>query len=209
MLRATRSSKISEFLGLVLGGPDTSVERLAGMSPLKKSTVVTIEMVLHGLLVRHDRMFMAHSIEGRPPFCTDEVIRVRFALDDGEIQNGKTGKLAVKRLARRYFNNAFVYREKIGFSDAFGDWRSDDDWWRGYIDRMDDDFLSSLVDLAPLQAQRGMPEGREKWSTYNLNVVFSLAQLQLWHDILIDSADPLSAGARQRTVPEPNTVSVF
>ncbi len=182
--------------------------RLAGMSPVQKSSVVTIETVLHGLLARHDRMFMAHSIEGRPPFCTDEVIQARFARDDSEIQDGKTGKLAVKRLAERYFDDTFVYREKIGFSSPFGDWCSDDNWWRGYIDRMNDEFLGSLVDLSPLQAQRAMPEGREKWSMQNLNMVFSLAQLQLWHDIFIDAADPLSADAWQRTVPQPDTASV-
>ena len=41
--------------------------RLAGMSLQQKASVATIETVLHGLLARHDRMFMSNSIEGRPP----------------------------------------------------------------------------------------------------------------------------------------------
>ena len=178
--------------------------RLEGLSPLQKSSIITIETVLHGLLARHDRMFMAHSIEGRPPFCADEMVRARFALDDRDIQDGTTGKLAVKRLAQRYFSEEFVYRTKIGFSAPFGDWCAQPAWWRGYVDRIDDSFVGALVDLAPLDDQRALPEGQAKWSMQNLNMMFSLAQLQLWHDIFVASDDPLDPDAWRRVVPEPH-----
>ena len=75
--------------------------RLAGMSLQQKASVATIETVLHGLLARHDRMFMSNSIEGRPPFCTDEIIRARFGMDDALVHDGRYGKLELKNLLPR------------------------------------------------------------------------------------------------------------
>lgn len=176
--------------------------RLDGMTGLQKASVMTIETVLHGLLARHDRMFMSQSIEGRPPFCTEDMVRARFALDDTEIKDDTVGKLVLKRLAERYFDKDFVYRKKIGFSVPFGDWCANPYVWRGYVERLNFDFLSDLIDVAPLRERLAMPEGAAKWSGQNLNLIFSLTQLQLWHDIFIDSPDPLVPTAWQHVLPE-------
>ena len=157
--------------------------RLAGMSARQKASAVTIESVLHGLLARHDRMFMSSSIEGRPPFCTDELILSRFATPDVEIHNGTHGKAAMKRLLAGYTDSEFAYRKKIGFSAPFGDWCSDPKWWRGYVERLNEDFLSDYVDVDALRKILAMPDGKDKWSNQNLNLIFSVTQLQIWHNI--------------------------
>jgi asparagine synthase (glutamine-hydrolysing) len=179
----------------------SSHARLDGMTPCQKASVVTMESVLHGLFARHDRMFMAHSIEGRPPFCANDIVRARFPLVDTQIHSNQQGKIVVKELARRYFERDFVYRKKIGFSAPYGDWCASEDYWRSYVDRLDISFLRELLDSSPLDRVLAMPEGKEKWSGSNLNLIFSLTNFILWHDIFIESRDPTSESAWQSVVP--------
>ena len=192
------------------GGVDSAIgsrvdlanaDRLAGMTPFQKATVITAETVLHGLLARHDRMFMSQSIEGRPPFCADTVVRSRFGLPDEEIHGPRGGKLAIKKLAARHFGDPFVYRTKIGFSSPFGDWCSDPAWWRDYVDGLDLDKLGDLMDVEPLRARLAMEEGKDKWSGQNLNLLFTLTNFQLWHAMYIESADPLTENAWKEALP--------
>lgn len=82
------------------------------MSLQQKASVATIETVLNGLLARHDRMFMSKSIEGRPPFCTDEIIHARFEMDDALVHDGRHGKLELKNLLSGYTDRESAFRKK-------------------------------------------------------------------------------------------------
>lgn len=174
---------------------------LDDMTPCQKASVMTIQTVLHGLLARHDRMFMASSIEGRPPFCSDALLKARFALPDDEIHNGVNGKLVLKKLAERYFDHDFAFRRKIGFSAPFGDWCADPNIWHGYVNALNLEWLASVIDISPILAHQQMAESAEKWSMQNLNLIFSVTQLQLLNDIFIESADPLSPQSWMQRVP--------
>ena len=178
-----------------------SQPRLQGMSVRQKASVATIETVLHGLLARHDRMFMSNSIEGRPPFCTDHLIRSRFAMPDDEVHDGRHGKADMKRMLASFTDREFAYRKKIGFSAPFGDWCSDPQWWRGYVDKLDFDLLSEFMDVDLLRSKLAMPEGQEKWSGQNLNLIFSITQIQTWHDIFFGSVSEGSPDAWQANAP--------
>ena len=129
------------------------------------------------------------------------MVQARFGMADVDVHGPRGGKLAIKRMTERYFDSDFVYRKKIGFSSPFGDWCSDPLWWRDYIDKLDIDFLDGLMDTAKLRATLAMPEGKEKWSGQNLNLLFTIANLQLWHEIFIESPDPLASTAWQDALP--------
>ena len=177
--------------------------RLERMTIRQKASVVTIETVLHGLLARHDRMFMSNSIEGRPPFCTHEVVKARFAMDDDHVHNGTHGKFALKRKLAELTDTQFAFRKKIGFSAPFGDWCASPAWWNGYVNRLDCRFLSEFIDCDMLGAHQALPDGKDKWSQQNLNLIFSLTQFQLWHDIFFgDDSTDLSEDAWKSVVPQ-------
>ena len=127
--------------------------------------------------------------------------RSRLGLADRDIHGSRGGKLAIKRLAARYFGDEFVYRKKIGFSAPFGDWCSDPAWWRDYVEKLDLDLLGTLMDPSILRTALSLAEGREKWSGRNLNLIFSLVNLQLWHEIFIQGSDPLSQSAWHTSLP--------
>jgi asparagine synthase (glutamine-hydrolysing) len=171
---------------------------IAECTPTQTASILTIETVLHGLLARHDRMFMSHSIEGRPPFCTDEMLLARFALADADVTDGTNGKLPLKRMAAQIFGHDFAFRTKVGFSAPFGDWCAKSAWWRGYVDRLNLDLLAEFIDPAPVREWQRRPESIEKWSGAPLNMAFALMQFQLWYEMFIAGPDPCVPGAWQR-----------
>jgi asparagine synthase (glutamine-hydrolysing) len=72
------------------------------------------------LLVRQDKMMMAHGVENRVPFLDRRVIEFARALPAehlvGAHTSGPDTKAVVKELARRSFDAAFVYRRKSAFN---------------------------------------------------------------------------------------------
>ena len=74
------------------------------------------------LLVRQDKMMMAHGVENRVPFLDDDVIAFARALPAEHLvgPSSPTGmpgtKVVVKALARRSFDEAFVHRRKSAFN---------------------------------------------------------------------------------------------
>jgi asparagine synthase (glutamine-hydrolysing) len=67
------------------------------------------------LLLRQDKMMMAHGVENRVPFLDEGVIEFARALP-AEHLAGPDTKIVVKALARRTFEEAFVYRRKSAFN---------------------------------------------------------------------------------------------
>ena len=66
------------------------------------------------LLVKFDRMAMAHSLEGRAPFLMPELVELGFALHPSERMAAES-KVALRRIARRYLPAEIVDRPKQGF----------------------------------------------------------------------------------------------
>ena len=76
---------------------------------------------LPDLLIRQDKMSMAHSIENRVPFLDNEVVANSFSIPERfllirESPEGKnTEKYLLKKMTARTFGNDFAFRDKMGF----------------------------------------------------------------------------------------------
>lgn len=74
---------------------------------------------LPDLLMRQDKMSMAHSIENRVPFLDNQMIAASLRLSQKELigdKNGKTeGKYALKEICTNKLGESFAYRRKMGF----------------------------------------------------------------------------------------------
>ena len=78
------------------------------------------------MLMKVDRMTMAHSLEARVPLLDNRLVEFAFALppemklhSDGP---KKTGKYIFKKAMERYLNNEIVYRTKKGFDIPVDRW---------------------------------------------------------------------------------------
>jgi asparagine synthase (glutamine-hydrolysing) len=76
---------------------------------------------LPDLLIRQDKMSMAHSIENRVPFLDNEVVENSFTIPEKYLllkkspEGYNTEKYLLKKMTADIFGNDFAFREKMGF----------------------------------------------------------------------------------------------
>ena len=93
--------------------------------PLQRATAAEIATWLpDDLLVKFDRMAMAHSLEGRAPFLDPRVVELGLALRPTERMAGES-KVALRRIARRYLPDDILERPKQGFVLPMRRWISE------------------------------------------------------------------------------------
>jgi asparagine synthase (glutamine-hydrolysing) len=108
------------------------------------------------LLMRVDKLTMAHAVEARVPFLDHDVVEFarrlpsRYKLRDG------VGKRIVKKIAAKYIDEDLVYRRKQGFGAPMEEWFREGDFGarclrafeRSAIRRegfLDNDYFVSLL----------------------------------------------------------------
>jgi asparagine synthase (glutamine-hydrolysing) len=104
---------------------------------------------LPDLLLRQDKMSMAHSIENRVPFLDNDLVEKSFQIPVqhliGESKHGFETKLALKAITTEVFGEPFSYRAKAGFGIPLRDFFSDEK------------FKTYLMDeVLPSMAARGL-----------------------------------------------------
>lgn len=76
---------------------------------------------LPDLLIRQDKMSMAHSIENRVPFLDNEVVNHAFTINESDMLSRKHGKrpniekYLLKQMTAGVFGHDFAFRDKMGF----------------------------------------------------------------------------------------------
>ena len=158
-----------------------------------------MQTYLVDLLMRQDKMTMAHGVENRVPFLDRRVVDFARALPvahmvgDADPADGATmraTKIVVKELARRQFDDAFVYRWKNGFNLPLSQYFRA----RPFTELMEDQLLPGI-------RQRGLvsePAVRELWrrslSAPALTEVFWIpVALELWAQQFVDRKGYCSA----------------
>jgi len=109
------------------------------------------------LLVRQDKMTMAHSMENRVPFLDREMVSLIRSLPTHHLvspavnpfgNRARNTKRLLKTLARATFSEAFVYRPKSGFSLPLPDYYAD----RRFREMMEDRLLPGMINRGLVRA---------------------------------------------------------
>lgn len=88
-------------------------------SDKRKKRIYELITYLPDLLMRQDKMSMAHSIENRVPFLDNNVLELALKIDDEKLvkkrNNRWEGKYLLKEICSNIFNEDFAFRDKMGF----------------------------------------------------------------------------------------------
>jgi asparagine synthase (glutamine-hydrolysing) len=85
-------------------------------SPLKRASAADIATWLpDDLLIKFDRMAMAHSIEGRAPFLMPRLVDEGLNMPDKKRIDKGVGKIALREVATDYLPKEILTRKKQGF----------------------------------------------------------------------------------------------
>lgn len=91
--------------------------------PLRRSTSTDVATWLpDDLLVKYDRMAMAHSLEGRAPFLQPRLAEIGLQLPANQRMSGEVSKVALRRVAQRWLPQEILQRRKQGFVLPMSNW---------------------------------------------------------------------------------------
>jgi asparagine synthase (glutamine-hydrolysing) len=159
-------------------------ERSAGLDALARMSYLDIKTWLaDDLLVKADRMSMAHSLELRVPFLDHHLIEFAARLPQHFKVNGGTTKYLLKKVAEPLLPREIVYREKKGFPVPTKS------WFRADLAGFARETLLASTGAAREFLSAGEIEhvldshNREDRS----DQIFSLLVFQLWHQQFIQN----------------------
>lgn len=112
--------------GAVVAAHTQALGALAEPAVLQKISFLESRMRLpEHLLMRIDKMTMAHSVEARAPFLDDDVVRFALRLPLSYKLEKKLGKRVVKAAAEPFVDHDLLYRRKQGFGAPVETWLTD------------------------------------------------------------------------------------
>jgi asparagine synthase (glutamine-hydrolysing) len=110
------SAVVDHYLGGLTG-------TLAEPEVLQKISYMELKLRLpEHLLMRVDKLTMAHSIEARVPFLDHDLVEFAMRLPLSYKQRGGVGKYLLKRAAEPYLDHDMIYRKKQGFGAPMEAW---------------------------------------------------------------------------------------
>lgn len=110
---------------------------------LQRATATDIATwLVDDLLVKFDRMSMAHSLEGRAPYLMPGIVEAGLALPVTQKLDGAESKVALRRVAGRWLPREILARPKQGFVLPMGRWLAQ---WFGAPGSVDDYFYERAI----------------------------------------------------------------
>jgi asparagine synthase (glutamine-hydrolysing) len=115
---------VREYLGALDG-------RLQEPTVLQKIPYLEMKLRLpEHLLMRVDKLTMAHAVEARVPFLDHEVVDFAMRLPPSYKLREGVGKRILKHVAEPYIDHDMIYRRKQGFGAPMEEWFREGDFGR-------------------------------------------------------------------------------
>lgn len=159
-------------------------KELSGLNKIMNLDFNTI--LFSDLLVKMDIATMAHSLEGRSPFMTKELLEYAPAIQDEYKIKGKTTKYILRDLAKKYLPDTLVSQPKRGFEIPLKQWVENDlrDMIFDYL--APSSFCSNFVNpkfIVDLKDDRAKVP-REK----RAKMLWTLFALEVWYNKVYNNA---------------------
>ena len=159
-------------------------------SPFDRQVKYEMQTYLPDLLIRQDKMSMAHSIENRVPFLDNEVVENSFKIPEKYLmlrnspEGRNTEKYLLKKLTAGVFGNDFAFRDKMGFGIPLKQF---------FADRQFSEYLTDII--LPGIRERGVfnPNKINQWlsglsavSYHELEALWIAIAFEIWAKTYLD-----------------------
>jgi asparagine synthase (glutamine-hydrolysing) len=159
------------------------------------------------ILVKADRMSMAHSLELRVPYLDREVFEIAATVpvDLKLPPHSSDTKFALRRALESVVPSTVVNRRKLGFPTPIRVWLRGEmyDWARGILSR------SAAGELLDLEYARELLDEHKRRHVDNSRKVWTVLVFCIWHAIFVEgSLDPGVTRAESALLTKPVVGSV-
>lgn len=154
-------------------------------APAKMQYVDMNTWIRGDILVKGDRLSMAHSLEVRVPFLDKEVFKVASMLCDHDKLSHKTTKYILRYAFRDMINQETFMRPKLGYPVPVYKWLKNElyDWAKDIIENSTaDDYIIKEEALRMLEAHR---DGSQN----NYRKLWTILVFITWYRLYVTQAD--------------------
>ncbi len=156
---------------------------VAGLDEVARMQHVDLAFWLVGdILLKTDKMAMAHSLESRVPFLDREVFRVAASIPSSQKADEHQTKLTLRKAAERAIPSDWAQKEKLGFPVPLAGWLREERYhdlvWAAFTSETAGRFFETGELVRMLERHRaGADLSRRIWIVYSFLV---------WYDVFFE-----------------------
>ena len=180
-----------EFRRAVNTDPFALVKRWSELAPHERGAreqFVELHTILpDSVLMKVDKMSMAHSLEVRPPFLDHRVVEYCYSLPTNMKLRGYTTKWLLKTAMENRLPPGIARRKKQGFSIPMKNWIRGD-----LLEYTHDTVFSSelVADYFNVPALRGFWQEHQQRRSNHSHLFWTLLNLSIWERLFLSDAQP-------------------
>lgn len=154
-----------------------------GYAPVERMQYIDIHTWMRGdILLKADRMTMAHSLEVRTPFLDKEIFRIAQQIPTSLKTADGTTKYILRKAAEGIVPEHVLDRKKLGFPVPTRHWLKDEmhDWVKDIIRTSETDHIinkRAILQLLEEHCQGKLDHSRKIWTA----IVF-----MVWHAVFVE-----------------------
>ena len=155
-------------------------EKVKKCDDLTKKLYLDMNLWLPGdILLKADKMTMAHSLELRVPYLDKEVWSVARTLTSSQKMKGRHTKRAFRAAAFSHIPSEWANRKKAGFMVPFRVWIKEDKYYAKVLEMFQRDFASELFDTDKLISMLDEHRNGEK---NNARKIYTVYAFLVWYE---------------------------
>ena len=131
------------------------------------------------ILLKADKMTMAHSLELRVPYLDKEVFALARTLTDGQKTKGKVTKRVFRKAADRRIPRDWAERKKAGFLVPFRVWLKEEKYASRVREAFERDYAREFFDTDKLNK---MLEEHISGKKNNARAIYTVYSFLLWYE---------------------------
>jgi asparagine synthase (glutamine-hydrolysing) len=146
------------------------------------------------LLVKFDRMSMAHSLEGRAPYLTPKIVELGLSLPHSRKIDASSSKIALRRVAQRWLPKEILARPKQGFVLPMAKWLTQ---WFGGKDSVEAYFCERAIPGLDMVELARLTEEDLSAGVRRERLLFALVLLVEWYQSFRNRRHEIATGYRE------------
>lgn len=159
-----------------------------GLNDIAKMQYIDINFWLQGdILLKADKMSMAHSLESRVPFLDINVFDYTKKMPIDFRCNKKATKYAFRVAAKRHLPEATANKKKLGFPVPIRVWLKEDKYFNKVKDMFKSDFADEFFDRTLIVK---LLEDHRDGKADNSRKIWTIYVFLVWYDVYFNGNKP-------------------
>ena len=155
-------------------------DKVQGADDLTKKLYLDMNLWLPGdILLKADKMTMAHSLELRVPYLDREVWKVARSLTSAQKMQGRNTKIAFRKAALSHIPLDWANRKKAGFMVPFRVWIKEDQYAERVKKTFETDYAADFFDTDRLLT---MLEEHRTGKENHARKIYTVYSFLLWYE---------------------------